>query len=148
MGIWSFLQDLQLWVVGLVTKKIGRRKFNASVVNIERRTCRNKAASERRKSKHVNLGLPTTVFHDPRIKRILRGPLRVFNFAKSIRETGEIERLLLLLAMVRVLNQLPRRPQLHRSFHSRLRRIATPWLIHMGMMGTPVVVHQPPTRHG
>ena len=47
------------------------------------------------KNRHVEEGLPTDVFNDPRLKRILRGAIRLLGPTPT-RERGEIERPLLL----------------------------------------------------
>lgn len=54
------------------------------------------------KNRHIEDGLPTDVFADPRIKRLLLGALRLFG-TTPIRPRGEIERPLL-LAMVKSLD--------------------------------------------
>jgi hypothetical protein len=54
------------------------------------------------KNHHIENGFPTTVFDDPRIKRLFRGALRLFG-TKPTRERGEIERPLL-LSMLQTLN--------------------------------------------
>jgi hypothetical protein len=68
------------------------------------------------KNHHIENGAPTTVFEDPRIKRLLRGALRIFG-AKPIRPRDEIERPLL-TSMLRTLD-------LNRHDHVNLRAAFT-----------------------